>query len=308
MLKLCLWSGSCANVTCPSAMTDGAARLLRIQLDKPDLTPNERLAFQRAYTHLTSRDPSKAWTSGQWMTERPGGSDIRNTETFATLLPTPSSTPSHDSESTLVGPYSITGFKWFSSATDSQMTILLAKTSPTQISAFFAPTRLLPSSPASPPTLNGIQIFRLKSKLGTRPLPTAELTLTNTRAYMIGKPGQGTKEISTVLNITRIYTAVTAVGYWGRGLAIARAYARVRKITYNGNPTPLSKVPSHIRLLASSHIKYHALMHLCFFTVSLLAQSESTSKSPSKETKETTTLLRLLTPITKILCARYAMD
>lgn len=29
-----------------------------------------------AYSHLTSRDPKKFWTSGQWMTERKGGSDV----------------------------------------------------------------------------------------------------------------------------------------------------------------------------------------------------------------------------------------
>ena len=29
-----------------------------------------------AHEHLTSRDPSMFWTSGQWMTERRGGSDV----------------------------------------------------------------------------------------------------------------------------------------------------------------------------------------------------------------------------------------
>lgn len=31
---------------------------------------------ERAYRHLTSRDPEVFWTSGQWMTERKGGSDV----------------------------------------------------------------------------------------------------------------------------------------------------------------------------------------------------------------------------------------
>lgn len=30
----------------------------------------------RAFPRLTSRDPQKFWTSGQWMTERRGGSDV----------------------------------------------------------------------------------------------------------------------------------------------------------------------------------------------------------------------------------------
>ena len=28
------------------------------------------------YSRLTSRDPSSFWTSGQWMTEKGGGSDV----------------------------------------------------------------------------------------------------------------------------------------------------------------------------------------------------------------------------------------
>lgn len=57
-------------------MTDGAARLLQLQLRNPSLDKAHRDVFQNAYDHLTSRDPQCAWTSGQWMTERPGGSDV----------------------------------------------------------------------------------------------------------------------------------------------------------------------------------------------------------------------------------------
>ena len=35
------------------------------------------------YPRLITRDPKLFWTSGQWMTERPGGSDISRTETAA---------------------------------------------------------------------------------------------------------------------------------------------------------------------------------------------------------------------------------
>src|SRR6186713_1620113 len=54
--------------TCPLAMTDGAARTLSV-------SGNQRL-IERAVTRLTSRDPAQAWTSGQWMTESTGGSDV----------------------------------------------------------------------------------------------------------------------------------------------------------------------------------------------------------------------------------------
>ena len=31
---------------------------------------------EAVFSHLTSRDPQEFWTSGQWMTERGGGSDV----------------------------------------------------------------------------------------------------------------------------------------------------------------------------------------------------------------------------------------
>ena len=61
--------------TCPLAMTDGAARTLL-------LSRNEEL-IDRALPHLTSRDPRQFWTSGQWMTESTGGSDVGTAETVA---------------------------------------------------------------------------------------------------------------------------------------------------------------------------------------------------------------------------------
>jgi alkylation response protein AidB-like acyl-CoA dehydrogenase len=68
--------------------------------------------------------------------------------------------------------------------------------------------RTLPSGPDSmgyATELNGIQTQRLKQKLGTRALPTAELELKGVRAYLIGEESRGTKEIATVLNIARTH-------------------------------------------------------------------------------------------------------
>ena len=55
--------------------------------------------------------------------------------------------------------------------------------------------------------LNGIQVKKLKDKLGTRQVPTAELTLDGTKATLISPIGKGIKYISDMLNITRIYNA-----------------------------------------------------------------------------------------------------
>ncbi|EAQ85855.1 hypothetical protein CHGG_07108 [Chaetomium globosum CBS 148.51] len=235
-----LWEGSCANTLCPAAMQDGAARLLQRHLSKETgLSPTERRVFQNAFDHLTSRDPTKAWTSGQWMTERTGGSDVPKTETVATYDPYPdvSSTPFADvDEKILLGPWSISGFKWFSSATDSQMTILLAKTDPSKgVSAYFAPMRSHNPSLVSPTgircgsELYGVTIQRLKHNLGTQSLPTDELELNNMRGWLIGEEGQVIREINTILTITRVHTTVSSVGYMSRALAVSKGFALIRE-------------------------------------------------------------------------------
>src|SRR5438445_1437373 len=61
--------------SCPLAMTDGAARTLLASGNQP--------LIDRYVPRLLSRDPATMWTSGQWMTERTGGSDVSLTETVA---------------------------------------------------------------------------------------------------------------------------------------------------------------------------------------------------------------------------------
>lgn len=314
-LKYQLWSGSNATVTCPSAMTDGAAKLLARQLAGNSLSETERGVFQEAYRRLVSRDPEVAWTSGQWMTERVGGSDVRNTETLATYSPEDKSRV--DAEGQPLGPWSIDGFKWFSSATDSQMSVLLAKMPDGSLSAFYAPMRQQQTTSSSETELNGIQIQRLKQKLGTRSLPTAELVLSNTRAYLIGAQGHGVKEISTILNITRVHNAVSAVGFWGRGLAVSRAFARVRKTSGK----LLIDTPAHVRTLAHQHVEYRAMMHLTFFAVALLGVTERPSTTRTSTAPRDTAaafsslpdnfnfdrLLRLITPLAKATTARSSI-
>ena len=72
LVTLYMYHASSGLFGCPLAMTDGAAFTLREEKD-----PELRNAFKK----LTSRQDM--WTSGQWMTEKKGGSDVSNTETLA---------------------------------------------------------------------------------------------------------------------------------------------------------------------------------------------------------------------------------
>jgi alkylation response protein AidB-like acyl-CoA dehydrogenase len=330
-IKYHLWTGSSVFVTCPSAMSDGAASLMRKYAFCEGVGDERQRVFREAYRNLTSRQVGRAWTSGQWMTERSGGSDVRGLETVATMLPPPTSSEEDvigdtDAQGMPLGPWSIKGFKWFSSATDADMAVLLARTAK-GITLFYAPMRRCTSNKNQDEILapanqecesNGITIQRLKPKLGTRALPTAELVLNGTRAWIIGEEGQGVREMATVLNITRIHTGLSALGLWGRGLAISRAFARVRKV--DGGKL-LMDMPAHVKSMAGNEVNYAGMMQLGFFTVALLGVTENSTDFDARQTlqekegqrtivkdiQQASLLLRLLTPVMKAQCSKSAI-
>ncbi|CAE1248356.1 unnamed protein product [Acanthosepion pharaonis] len=107
MAKLLLFSSASGLYSCPLAMTDGAAKIAEMHQE-------DNLHLKKAFTHLTSRNPIEFWTSGQWMTERQGGSDVAaSTETIA---------KKEDEEDF----YRLFGNKWFTSATDANIAFTLA--------------------------------------------------------------------------------------------------------------------------------------------------------------------------------------
>lgn len=272
--KLYLFHPSSAIYTCPLAMTDGAARALELYADDA--------LKQRAFSHLTSADPSQFWTSGQWMTERTGGSDVSGTSTIAKADGTQ---------------FRLSGVKWFTSATTSQMAMTLARIEGAPegsrgLSLFYLELR------DAQGMLNGIRINRLKDKLGTRALPTAELTLDNAQATLVGGMGDGVKKISSLFNITRIYNACCAVGYMRRALALARDYAN-KRVAFG---RPLSQHGLHLETLAHMHLEFTGAFHLVFHAIELLGKDEV-----GTATEREHSLLRLLTPLAKLYTAKQAI-
>ena len=267
---LYLYHPSSAIYSCPLAMTDGAARVLEIRGDE-DLR-------REILPHLVSRDPDLMWTAGQWMTERSGGSDVSGTETVARRED---------------GAFKLYGEKWFTSATTSEIALTLARIEDApQLSLFLVRLR------DEQGRMNNIRIQRLKDKLGTRALPTAELVLDGTPACLIGGEGRGVKEIATVLNITRLYNACCAVGFIRRGLALACDYASRR----HAFGRPLSEHPLHIETLASLQVDFEGSFHLVFFAAQLLGKEEI-GTATAQERK----ILRLVTPLAKLFTAKLAV-
>lgn len=222
-IKLYLFAPSSGLFSCPLAMTDGAAFTIRALSRRTDFTLSKEL--EDAYQHLTSRDPSEFWTSGQWMTEKQGGSDVSGGTT--TLAQSVGS--SSDSSIT----HSLYGYKWFTSATDSDMTLTLARSLKDSVpisgnkglSMYFMKIR------DSDGNLNNLEVIRLKDKLGTRQLPTGEILLKGAKAQKIGKDGDGVRFISNMLNITRLHNALSAVSNMRRIIALARDYS-TKRVTF----------------------------------------------------------------------------
>lgn len=281
MALLYLYSPSSAIFSCPLAMTDGAARAVELYAP-PDLK-------ERALSHLLSRDPKQFWTAGQWMTERTGGSDVSGTSTDA--IPTTDPSP-------FGATHVLHGTKWFTSATTSQMALTLARpegavAGSRGLSLFYLELRNTSNQ------LNNIQIHRLKDKLGTKALPTAELSLQGTPARIIGGEGEGVKRIASVLNITRIYNSICALGHMRRALDLATDYSYKRKAFGK----ILMDHPLHKVTMQNLEAEFRRCFALCFHVAHLLGQEEVGEISASNKV-----LLRALTPILKLYTGKKAIQ
>ncbi|HEX8846049.1 MAG TPA: acyl-CoA dehydrogenase family protein [Pyrinomonadaceae bacterium] len=270
-----LFTPSTDIYSCPLAMTDGAARTLLGSGNQP--------LIDRAVPHLLSRDPEKFWTSGQWMTELTGGSDVGLSETIAR----------RDAE----GAWRLYGRKWFTSATTSQMALTLARPEGNSVGGqglalFYIELR------DDAGRLRNIQINRLKDKLGTRKVPTAELTLDGTPAQLVRGTTDGVRNIAPMLNITRLWNGISAVALMRRAMALAIDYAQ-RRVAFG---TTLAEKPLHLDTLAGLQAETEAAFHLAFFVAELLGRSEAGEIS-----EEETLLLRLLTPVMKLVTGKQAV-
>lgn len=270
-----LFTPSTDIYSCPLAMTDGAARTL--------LSSGNQALIERAVPHLTTRNPEEFWTSGQWMTEATGGSDVGLTETVAR--------PDSD------GVWRLYGRKWFTSATTSEMALALARPEGNAsggqgLALFYIETR------DENGRLRNIEINRLKDKLGTRKVPTAELTLNGTPAELVKGTTDGIRNITPMLNITRLWNGISAVALMRRGVALALDYAR-KRVAFGSQ---LNDKPLHLDTLAGLQAETEAAFHLAFYVAELTGRNEA-----GEITEEESLLLRLLTPVMKLTTAKQAV-
>jgi acyl-CoA dehydrogenase len=271
-----LFAPSTDIYSCPLAMTDGAARAL--------LDSGNQTLIERVVPRLVSRDPETFWTSGQWMTELTGGSDVGASETVA--------------RRDAGGAWRLYGRKWFTSAAASQIALTLARPEGNPpggrgLALFLVETR------DEQGRMRNIRVNRLKDKLGTRKVPTAELTLDGAPAELVKGATDGVRDIAPMLNVTRLWNGVSAAALMRRGVALARDYSR-RRAAFGSK---LSEKPLHADTLAGLQAEAEAALQLTFYA------AELTGREESKELDESgARLLRLLTPLMKLTTARAAIS
>lgn len=269
-----LFTPSTDIYSCPLAMTDGAARTL--------LGSGNQALIDRGVPHLITRDPKEFWTAGQWMTELTGGSDVGISETIA----------KKDGDI-----FRLYGRKWFTSAISSQMALTLARPEGNPpggrgLALFYLETRDAHGRPQN------IQINRLKDKLGTRKVPTAELTLNGTPAHLVKGPTDGVRNIAPLLNITRLWNGISAVSLMRRGLALSFDYAH-KRVAFGA---PLSEKPLHRDTLATLLAETAGAFQLAFYVAELTGRSETREISD-----DDAFLLRVLTPVMKLTTGKQSV-
>jgi acyl-CoA dehydrogenase len=193
-----------ASVNCGLSCTDGLIRAIEARGSE----------FLRAtyLPLLLSVDTPLA--GAQFVTEQDGGSDVAAIETAA--VPNPD------------GTWSISGEKWFCSNPDEYFLVAARTEGATRgtagVAIFLVP-RVLPDG-----GLNKISFRRLKDKLGTQSLPTAEIDFNQATGWAIGDPAEGFKTLMNyVIDVSRIHNAANACGILHRAFLEARNYAAQRE-------------------------------------------------------------------------------
>ncbi|EKU31659.1 MULTISPECIES: acyl-CoA dehydrogenase family protein [Alcaligenes] len=153
---------------------------------------------------------------GYAMTEKQGGSDLRETQTTARF------SHSADYHGATAHWYELTGHKWFCSVPQSDGFFTLAKVNG-GVTCFFLP-RTLPDG-----SYNRFFVQRLKDKAGNRSNASSEVEYAGTLAIRVGEEGRGIREILSHSHLTRLDFAIGSAGLMRQALTLALRHTTSRK-------------------------------------------------------------------------------
>jgi len=207
---------------------------------------------------------------GYAMTEKQGGSDLRQTQTTGSFVGSENGADI----------YLLTGHKWFFSVPTCDGFYTLARTQ-SGISCFFVPRMLDDGS------FNRVFVQRLKDKCGNRSNASSEVEFDQTRAMLVGEEGKGIREILTHSHLTRLDFAVGSAGLMRQALTLAINHASTR----NGFGQLMSELPMQANVLADLALESEAA------TLAALRIARATDAMATSESERL--LARVATPVVK---------
>lgn len=232
---------------------------------------------------LLRRD-GEVWQGATWMTEAGGGSDLGATvETIAR----------QDGAR-----WALTGEKYFASNVGAELAVVAARPE------------------GAPRTVRGLALFlvpryredgrlnylirRLKDKIGTRSVPTGEVELRDSEAYLLGRPEEGIYLILETLNVSRVANSVGSVALMQRAIAEALAFAE-RRVAFG---RPILQHPLMRRQFEERIRALHAAFALAWEAVRMLEEVWE-ERPPYSERYHR---FRLLTHLAKYWTAEQAVQ
>ncbi len=250
-----------AGHCCPLACTAGMIKILQAAGNAP---PEwlERLLDPNYDTHFHG---------SQFLTEVQGGSDVGANALVA--------------QESADG-VTVWGEKWFCSVIDANLFLVTARPEGAPAGTAGLRAYVVPRMLASGP--NHFEIRRLKYKLGTRSMASAEVDF---RGALAWPAGDFRRTVEIVLNTSRLYNAICAAGFLQRAWREADGYARAR----SAFGTNLLAFPSIQRTVARLRVEAYAARSVSFH---LAARAAPVGSAPDPAWRMLVNLNKIWTALT----------
>jgi len=194
-----------ACIGCPMTCTEGAIAIIDKYAENPEL--------KHILQHLQEGIAGEFAIGAQYLSEIQGGSDVPSNVLEAV----------NDN-----GIWRLYGTKFFCSATHADYAMVTAKPQGSEDVALFVVPSWLPGNKEKE-IRNGYIIDRIKWKMGTSELTTAELTFNGAVAYPVGPLERGVANVvGVVLTFSRLTVGLSAAAFMTRAVREAMYYAQFR--------------------------------------------------------------------------------
>jgi alkylation response protein AidB-like acyl-CoA dehydrogenase len=238
---------------------------------------------ERFLAPLLRRD-GQVWQGATWMTEIKGGSDLgANVETRAVRQG---------------NSWRLSGEKYFASNAGAELAVVAARPDGAPAGVRGLALFLLPRLRRDG-SLNYL-IRRLKDKIATRSVPTGEILLEQSEAWLLGRAEQGIYLILEVLNISRVANAVGSVALAQRAISEAMQFAARR----HAFGKPIDRQPLLARQIRERRLGLELAFALAWEAVCLLDRVWR-QKPPYTDDYH---LFRLLAHLAKYWTAEFAVQ